>query len=627
MEPRSLAQLMQKAGEFWRQLTPGTRRMIIGLVAAAVVSVALAYALNRPTLVPLGQYDLQDTGAITTKLTQLKVPYEPGSDDQTIMVAKKDLFTARLAAAQAGVNHGGTTGYELFDTPQFGATELEQRLNMRRALEGELARALMRLKPVERAQVRLALPEESAFIRQQQPPTAAVLLQLRSGAQLSPPEVAGLMRFVASSVPGLTAAAVSVIDERGRLISDGAGGGPEDTSVQTRQRLDLEKAMEARVQALLEPVFGRSNVVAKVSLDLDLSKRTIESHSLLPNPAGEGLVRSQEQRKETSLNVTPAAPAPAGTGAPTAPPQYVGDTGQIQPGSEKTYTVINYDFSEQKLVEVSAPGGIRRVTAGVVINASADGLAPGAIDQVRQTVASALGAGLADVTVSALPFRQQQTLQDLFKEPAPAPATLPAWALPGAGAAVAGLLLLWLLLLGLRRRRPSAPIGADWPGLAPPPPPPGPAGRGGGGRPRPPAAPRGGGAVVGEGRRPDEPSEKAAAATKVPPGDAAHKNGDSPTGGRNGTNGHAGRNGTNGHGAPDGANGRLRNIRPMTVSDLLESPDAAAVDLSPEALLAGMANSDTLPNPKLRDQIEKVVRHQPDEAAAILRIWLSERRR
>ena len=137
----------------------------------------------------------------------------------------------------------------------------------------------------------------------------------------------------------------------------------------------------------------------------------------------------------------------------------------------------------------------------------------------------------------------------------------------------------------------------------------------------------GGGAVVGEGRRPDEPSEKAAAATKVPPGDAAHKNGDSPTGGRNGTNGHAGRNGTNGHGAPDGANGRLRNIRPMTVSDLLESPDAAAVDLSPEALLAGMANSDTLPNPKLRDQIEKVVRHQPDEAAAILRIWLSERRR
>ena len=608
MEPRSLAQLMQKAGEFWRQLTPGTRRMIIGLVAAAVVSVALAYALNRPTLVPLGQYDLQDTGAITTKLTQLKVPYEPGSDDQTIMVAKKDLFTARLAAAQAGVNHGGTTGYELFDTPQFGATELEQRLNMRRALEGELARALMRLKPVERAQVRLALPEESAFIRQQQPPTAAVLLQLRSGAQLSPPEVAGLMRFVASSVPGLTAAAVSVIDERGRLISDGAGGGPEDTSVQTRQRLDLEKAMEARVQALLEPVFGRSNVVAKVSLDLDLSKRTIESHSLLPNPAGEGLVRSQEQRKETSLNVTPAAPAPAGTGAPTAPPQYVGDTGQIQPGSEKTYTVINYDFSEQKLVEVSAPGGIRRVTAGVVINASADGLAPGAIDQVRQTVASALGAGLADVTVSALPFRQQQTLQDLFKEPAPAPATLPAWALPGAGAAVAGLLLLWLLLLGLRRRRPSAPSGADWPGRAA-------------------AVTDGGGAVVGEGRRPDEPSEKAAAATKVPPGDAAHKNGDSPTGGRNGTNGHAGRNGTNGHGAPDGANGRLRNIRPMTVSDLLESPDAAAVDLSPEALLAGMANSDTLPNPKLRDQIEKVVRHQPDEAAAILRIWLSERRR
>lgn len=622
METATLLQRLRGLGGWWRGLSPATRGLSLGLVVAGVFSVFLAVYLNRPDYVALGQFDPRDAGAITAKLTAMKVPYQPGPDGQTLLVPKVDLFTARLAVAQSGVAGDGTTGYELFDKPQFGATELEQQVALQRALEGELTRALLRLAPVERAQVRLALPPHSAFVRDQQPPSAAVLLQLRQGAQLSAQEIGGLVRFVAAAVPELTPANVTVIDDHGRLLNDaadlGPGGGDGSSPVLARDKLELEKTLEGRVLSLLEPVFGRGNVVAKVSLDLDTSKRTTETNTLLPGANGQPLVRSSEETKTTT---TPgAAPTPPPTTGPAGIPQYLGSSGATAGSTDSTHTITNYDYSTQHQLEVSGPGAVRKVTAGVLIN-GLSGLSAAEVDQVRQTVAAALGAATADVTVNTMSFRGQPVTSLFQPEPAPATAALPGW-LPWAVAIA--VLALGLLLIALRRRPAASPLPTGWPASEAP------------------AAGPGGEPLVLNGHA------GPALGGYGPHGLNGLKgaNGQAP-GGANGL-GTAGLNGhvANGHAASgeaasgqpgstpaaaagpaagDSGHADIPDLPPEVAESLDEMPDPEQT----EALLASLLGADSvvLANPKVREKVEKAVKRRPQEAAAILSAWISERRR
>lgn len=573
MEQQTLSQRAEAAVSFWRELAPGYKRLGVGLLLAVMLSVALSYYLNRPQLVPLGSFDPKVAGAVTAKLTSLKVAYQPGPDGQTLLVNKADLYTARLAVAQSGVSSDGTTGYELFDNQQFGATELQQQVNLQRAIEGELTRALLRLDQVQQAQVRLAIPQRSAFVRNQSTPTAAVLLQLRPGAKLSTQEVQGLLHFIASAVPGLTPDGVTLIDSHGRSLGKTEDLGT-DAVDSTKGRLQVEQAMEARLLSLLEPIFGSGNVVAKVSLELDTGKHTLDTKTFTTPTTGPQIL-SQETTHQIT---TPGAITGSGTATTPvttpAPPQYQAVLPSTTPGSDNTHTITNYQYGEQHQTDITGPGAVKNVTAGVVINA-AGGLSAAEIQQVQQTVAASLGAAAANVTVSSMPFRQPSAL-DVFKQPAPT-AGVPAWVLAAAGAVVLLIgLIIWLLV---RRRSQPEPALNTWEVPATEP-----------GAPVP-AAPSG--SAVGKNQA--DAISGATAAVKAAVADAAAANNQSP------------------------GNAALENFVPGDEKD----PEKA------EALMAGLLGEDNplLANPKAKEQVEKAVRKRPQDAAAILSSWLQERRR
>ena len=195
------------------------------------------------------------------------------------------------------------SGYELLDKNSFGQTQGQERMKMQRAIEGELTTTIQALESVKSARVHLALPNQNGFFREQQKPSASVVLTLHAGRTLERGQVAGIVRVVAGSVPELAARAVSVVDSTGALLSatgDEDSTSPGLDSQQLQYRRDVEAGHLKRVLALLEPVVGRDNVRASITADLDFSQvmRTAEAYG--PNQGAEAKPAVREQRSEES---------------------------------------------------------------------------------------------------------------------------------------------------------------------------------------------------------------------------------------------------------------------------------------------------------------------------------------
>lgn len=422
--------------------TTGAQRWLMGGTALALVlAITLGFYLNRPQWVVLvSQADPKDAAAVVAKLTELKVPHRPTGDGYTIMVPKTEQYTAKLALAQAGLPKGGGVGLELFDQPRFGATDFDRRANYLRAQQGELERALVRIGEVEYAKVQLAIPEQSAFIRDQQPVTAAVLIQPRPGRRLTPDQVLGIVHFVAGSVQGLQPERVTVLDESGRMLSNGTDvyGSAFDADPFKNQE-ELRRRFESSVQSLLEPVFGTGNIIARVNLELNMDTTRTESKSV-----GNSVPKTVETTRDHSM-ARPAQDDPARPTTPGQAPTYQGQVPSSPEDQWKTKTVTNYEVSQELKVIHSPAGQVKRLTVGVAINRTE--LTVDQVLQIKEMVAGATGAGVADVNVTAMPFVQGGVTSF------PVDSSKAAAALPVIPAAlVGGGLLAGLLFLVLRRR-------------------------------------------------------------------------------------------------------------------------------------------------------------------------------
>jgi flagellar M-ring protein FliF len=364
------------------------RRNQIGLAAglALIVGVLLLLTLwgrggdFRPVFTGLSD---KDGGAVIAQLAQMQVPYknEPGG---TILVPAGQVYDVRMKLASAGLPKGSLVGFELLDKPSMGQTQFNERLNFQRALEGELTRTITALADVADARVHLAIPQQTGFFREQQKPSASVMLHLRGGRTLDRGQIAGIVHLVSASVPELRPAAVSVLDQTGKLLSvnndDGVGLGME--AQQQTYKAQLEAGLSQRIHALLEPIVGPNNLRATVVADLDFSQVEQTSEAYVPNQGASApqAVRSQQTNEAFNGggNTTPTGVPGAVSNQPPVPAQAPinGASAPLQAaqgaggGSSSTRrdSVTNFELDKTVRVVRQATGEVRRLSTAVVLN-------------------------------------------------------------------------------------------------------------------------------------------------------------------------------------------------------------------------------------------------------------------
>jgi len=372
------------------------QRMRLGLGVALLVIAGIAGIMmgrQAEWRVLFSNLADKDGGAIVAQLTTMNIPYKYSEGGGAILVPSDRVHDLRLRLAAQGLPKGSVAGFELMEGNRFGMTQFQERLTFQRGLEGELTRSIQSLASVQNARVHLALPNQNGFFREQQKPSASVLVTLQPGSELNRAQIAGIVHLVASSVPEMLPSAVSVLDDSGRLLSappegaaGGGGGGGDATQLQYVQQ--IEQNYSRRVLEMLEPVVGRGNVKATVTADIDfsLSEQTSEQHR--PNQATDAsAIRSQQVIESSGGNPagsTPPAGVPgATTNQPPAQPA-APINGQAQPltagtgnngagagaaaAPSKRESIINYEVDKTVKVVRGGTPSVRRLSAAVVVN-------------------------------------------------------------------------------------------------------------------------------------------------------------------------------------------------------------------------------------------------------------------
>ena len=269
-----------------------TTTVLLGVVAIALIGSQVRYA---PLYVGL---DTEDSAAIAAKLKELKVEHRVTSSG--IEVPEEKVPELRLELASNGLPRGGGVGFEIFDGARFGATEFEQQVNLRRAMEGELSRSINTIEGVVSSRVHLVLPERRLFAAKSEGASASVVIKLRNGQDFGRREVAGIVHLVSSAVPGLTKDRVSVVNTDGVTLHRPTSGDDTSTGLEeTQNQAEREVAanMENQLRTLLERVTGPGGVDVRVNVDLDEASRERTEEHYEPTKTA---LRSEHKSEETT---------------------------------------------------------------------------------------------------------------------------------------------------------------------------------------------------------------------------------------------------------------------------------------------------------------------------------------
>ncbi len=395
--------------------SPAGRNVVLMVGAALVVAIMAGvwmWSQQPDYRVLFSNFSDRDGGAIVASLQQMNVPYKFAEGGGAILVPATQVHDARLKIAAQGLPKGGNVGFELMENQKLGVSQFLEQVNFQRALEGELARSIQAIGAVAAARVHLALPKASVFVRDQQKPTASVLINLHQGRTLDQQQVSAVVHLVASSVPDLPPKNVSVIDQNGNLLSQSdkqPGANGLDPS-QLKYVQELQQSIVRRVESIITPIVGANNVRAEATADVDFTHSEQAAEIYKPNQGpNAGSVRSQ-QSSETSNGANAKAsgvpgaltnqpPTPA-TAPLTTPDTAATGTAAGAPGSSlhKDMTV-NYEVDKTIRYVQQPMGGLKRLSVAVVVN-------------YKREVDSKTG----KVTARALTEAEKNQITDLVKE-------------------------------------------------------------------------------------------------------------------------------------------------------------------------------------------------------------------
>ncbi|MEC5386945.1 flagellar basal-body MS-ring/collar protein FliF [Uliginosibacterium sp. H3] len=375
------------------------RQKIAGAIALAV-AIALLVGVwlwsNKP------QYSIlfsniaeKDGGAIITALQQQNVPYRVENGGSTITVPENRANELRLMLASQGLPKGGLVGFELLETQKIGVSQFNEQINYQRGLEGELARTIQSLSAVSGARVHLAIPKQSAFLRDEQKPTASVVVALVPGRKLEPQQLAGIVHLVSASVPELSSDQVSIIDQNGNLLTrarDPRSMGLDSTQLGYVE--EVENSYSKRIETILAPVLGQGNFRAQVTADVDFDSTEQTSETYKPNPSPNTAIRSQQSNENITNQPPPAGvpgalsnqpPVPA-TAPITSPPVLgQGTAAQSAPLTSNKSSTINYEVDKTVQHIKRSLGSVKRLSVAVVVNNRSEKDPKGAVKMVSRS--------------------------------------------------------------------------------------------------------------------------------------------------------------------------------------------------------------------------------------------------
>jgi flagellar M-ring protein FliF len=352
--------------EFLKSLG-AARIAAMGAVTAALIGffAFLILRVTAPQMTTLfTDLSFEDSSAIVKDLERQNIPFELKNDGSIVMVPKDRVPRLRMKLAEAGLPKGGGVGYEIFDkSDALGATSFVQNINHLRALEGELARTIRALDRVQAARVHLVLPERPLFSRDKAEASASIVLKVRG--MLEPQQVRAIRHLAASAVNGLKPERVSIVDESGRLLADGAKGSDTLTAALGEERqLAFERRMRDQVEAIVSSVVGPGRARVQLTADFDFNRITQTSEKF--DPEGR-VLRSSQTREETSGAGDQSGQVTVGNELPNAP-QRPGDPAASREQTRKSEEIVNYDISRSTKTEVIEGGRVNRVSVAVLVD-------------------------------------------------------------------------------------------------------------------------------------------------------------------------------------------------------------------------------------------------------------------
>jgi flagellar M-ring protein FliF len=356
---------------------------VLGLMAlVGVVLAMLMWSSKGDFKVLYANLSDKDGGAVIAQLSQMNVPYRMSEGGAAILVPAAQVHDLRLKLATAGLPKGSVSGYELMDSARFGQTQFQERLIAQRGLEGELTRSITSMAAVQNARVHLALPNQNGFFREQQKPSASVMLTMHAGRTLDQAQVAGIVHLVSSSVPELDPKNVSVLDQSGALLTSGGGRTPAAglDAQQLQYVSQIETGYGKRIFELLEPIVGRDNLRASVAAEVDFSQTEATSEEFKPNQGADAsiAIRSQQTTEQTGSSGGAPSGVPGAASNQPPVPATAPVTGAAQPlqaaqggganSSGRRDATTNYEVDKTVRVTRNASGNIKRLNAAVVVN-------------------------------------------------------------------------------------------------------------------------------------------------------------------------------------------------------------------------------------------------------------------
>ncbi len=353
---------MQGLIEFVKTLGP-TRLAAMGAVTVALIGffALVIMRVTAPVMVPLfTDLTLEDSSAIIKDLERQAIPYEMKNDGAIILVPKDRVSRLRMKLAEGGLPKGGGIGYEIFDkSDTLGSTSFVQNINRLRAMEGELARTIRALDRVQFARVHLVMPERALFAREQVEPSASIVLKVRG--ELEAQQVRAIRHLVASAVNGLKPNHVSIVDEAGRLLANGASDDPSVGTAADERKTGYERRLRDQIEQIVSSVVGTGHARVELTADFDYNRTTQTSERFDPD----GRVLRSTQSKEES---TGAAEASGQVTVTNELPGGQPNAGASRDTSKKSEEISNYEISRTTRTEVVEGGRVNRISVAVLVD-------------------------------------------------------------------------------------------------------------------------------------------------------------------------------------------------------------------------------------------------------------------
>lgn len=335
------------------------------LIIAAMASMVIWASKTRYDVL-YTDLNKDDAHKIAIILEEKKIPYQTSDEGKTISIPQDLVGVWRLEIAKLGTNFSGTVGYEVFDKQSFGTTSFVQKVNKQRALEGELVKSIMYIQGVKRSRVHITIPEQSPFVSEKKPPSASVVLELNPGVVLTSAEIKGVASLVSSSVEGMRADDVVILDARGKKLSENIGDSmTANTANQLALSQQINQKYEAQIEEILGKVVGDGKVVAKVTVEMDFTE-AISTETSYDN---ENAAVLSEVRNAQSVEGS----RPTTNGIAGARSNLPGEEGQVETPAiknnvNKELTTRNFNVPTKVTQSKRPTATVKAVSAAVMID-------------------------------------------------------------------------------------------------------------------------------------------------------------------------------------------------------------------------------------------------------------------